>query len=295
MSRRAQIRLHLERLAEIGEIMRAMKNVAVLETHKLARFLDHQQRVLAGIQTALADFLRHYAHAPAPSRAEPELVLALGAERGFCGEFNETVATAIRARLAKGSAHVVIVGRRLAAKFEGEDGIVAVVDGASVVEEVPEVLGRLSARLSALQGDAADSAPFAPTVLSHADDSDALFTQQLSGWSVGTDAAPAEAYSPLLTLSPPALHYELMRQYMWAQLHHLFFSSLMAENRARLKHMEGAIQRMEETAAALGKRQNILRQEEITEEIEVIMLSTGLDQAPIRSRVANSRVRPAGE
>ena len=47
----------------------------------------------------------------------------------------------------------------------------------------------------------------------------------------------------------------------------------MAENRRRLQHMEGAMQRMDENASELRRKVNLLRQEEITEEIEVIMLS----------------------
>lgn len=280
MSRRAHIRQHLERLAEIGEIMRAMKNVAVLETHKLARFLEHQQGVLAGIEAAFEDFLRHYVPDASAPQAEPELVLAIGAERGFCGEFNEAVAAAVRARLAEGPARVVIVGRRLAAKLEGAAGVVATIEGPNVVEEVPNVLGGLSARLIALHEGRTERAPLSLTVFAHGESSKAVCAQRLSAQSVHARATSREAYPPLLTLAAPELHRELTRHYLWAQLHHLFFSSLMAENRARLQHMEGAIQRMEETAAELAKRQNILRQEEITEEIEVIMLSTGFEQAP---------------
>ena len=57
-------------------------------------------------------------------------------------------------------------------------------------------------------------------------------------------------------------------------MHDVFYSSLMAENRRRLQHMEGAMQRMEERAGDLQRKYNLLRQEEITEEIEVIMLSS---------------------
>lgn len=37
--------------------------------------------------------------------------------------------------------------------------------------------------------------------------------------------------------------------------------------------MEGALRRLDETAAVLGRRMNAFRQEEITQEIEIIMLS----------------------
>jgi F-type H+-transporting ATPase subunit gamma len=47
----------------------------------------------------------------------------------------------------------------------------------------------------------------------------------------------------------------------------------MAENQRRMQHMDAAVRRLELTCADLLRRRNILRQEEITEEIEVIMLS----------------------
>ena len=66
---------------------------------------------------------------------------------------------------------------------------------------------------------------------------------------------------------------ELARHYLWAQMHDVFYSSLMAENRRRLRHMEGAIRRMEGKAGEMQRKYNMLRQEESVEEIEVIMLS----------------------
>jgi F-type H+-transporting ATPase subunit gamma len=65
----------------------------------------------------------------------------------------------------------------------------------------------------------------------------------------------------------------LAEQYLFAALHALLYSSLMAENQRRIQHMDSAVRRLERTSAELWQRRNILRQEEITEEIEVIMLS----------------------
>jgi F-type H+-transporting ATPase subunit gamma len=56
-------------------------------------------------------------------------------------------------------------------------------------------------------------------------------------------------------------------------MHDVFYGSLMAENRRRLQHMEGATKRIQDKTARLQQKYNLLRQEEITEEIEVILLS----------------------
>ncbi len=80
-------------------------------------------------------------------------------------------------------------------------------------------------------------------------------------------------HAPLLNLSPPSFLTELVDHYLFAALHELFYSSLMAENTLRLQHMDNAIHRIEKDSMELSSKKSRLRQEEITEEIEVIMLS----------------------
>jgi F-type H+-transporting ATPase subunit gamma len=65
----------------------------------------------------------------------------------------------------------------------------------------------------------------------------------------------------------------LVHHYLFAALHEIFYTSLMAENQRRIQHLEGAIQRLEEKNENLARKSRTLRQEEITEEIEVILLS----------------------
>jgi F-type H+-transporting ATPase subunit gamma len=55
----------------------------------------------------------------------------------------------------------------------------------------------------------------------------------------------------------------------------LLYGSLLAENQRRMQHMDSATRRLERTSEELVLRRNVLRQEEITEEIEIIMLSVG--------------------
>ncbi|MBX3318973.1 MAG: F0F1 ATP synthase subunit gamma, partial [Nitrospira sp.] len=62
--------------------------------------------------------------------------------------------------------------------------------------------------------------------------------------------------------------------YLFSILHEIFYSALMAESRARLAHLEAALRRLEGNRAEMLRKRNLLRQEEITEEIEVLMLST---------------------
>jgi F-type H+-transporting ATPase subunit gamma len=53
----------------------------------------------------------------------------------------------------------------------------------------------------------------------------------------------------------------------------------MAENLRRVRHLEGAVRHLDDKSATLQHQSNALRQEEIIEEIEVILLSaSSLDE-----------------
>jgi F-type H+-transporting ATPase subunit gamma len=86
---------------------------------------------------------------------------------------------------------------------------------------------------------------------------------------------PARRFSfpPRLNLRPVQRLPKLVDHYLTAVLHEVLYSSLLAENQRRLLHMDGAMRRIENDLAQLKTRYNALRQEEIIEEIEVILLS----------------------
>ncbi len=75
-------------------------------------------------------------------------------------------------------------------------------------------------------------------------------------------------------LEPEAFLKELLDHYLFATLHELAYESLLAECRYRMQHLESAGHRIDERIARLKLRRNTLRQEEITEELEIILLNT---------------------
>ena len=66
---------------------------------------------------------------------------------------------------------------------------------------------------------------------------------------------------------------ELIDHYLFAILHKIMYVSLMTENVRRMQHLEGAVHHLDDKSAELLRECNALRQEEIIEEIEVILLS----------------------
>ncbi len=270
MSKRREVKQRLTALDEIDGIMVAMKNLALLETRKLGAFLATQHRAVASIKAAAEDFLSFYPQAPARTDGMRQLLLVIGSERGFCGDFNETLLEPIDAAAQREGTLMVAVGRRLEAKLQGDKRIAAFVEGPSVAEEVQATLVRLAKVLGELQQR--PEAAWRLSALYHDDESGEPRVRQLLPLAASTKRS-IHPHAPLLNLEPTRFLSQLTDQYFYAALHEVFYASLMAENHKRLEHMDSAIRRLEKDEAKLRLRYNALRQEEIIEEIEIIMLS----------------------
>lgn len=286
MSRRAEIRRHLDALREIGGVMRAMKNLSLIETRKLARVSANQFRALSSIEIALQEFSAGFPEvAVSRAPADAGLLLAIGSERGFCGDFNEAVADAVRARWASADGErerAVVVGTRLAARLGGDPRVIATFRGPSVAEEVPRVIEQTMSTLQELLAAKDGPAPGALFMVSHRGEREALIALRVFPPARGVVGKP-RVRAPRIYLGAHDLFAALLAHFLWAVLHASFYGSLMAENRRRLQHMEGAIRRLEEHTDVLQRKVQLLRQEEITEEIEIIMLSSDALQAPARA------------
>jgi F-type H+-transporting ATPase subunit gamma len=274
MSRRRDIDRRLHSLGEIEEIMNAMKNLALMETHKLTRFLSTQRRAVASIQAAATDFLSFHSHLLSADDAARDVYLLIGSERGFCGNFNEALLQAVQAQPRPDADPALItIGTKLGARWADDARVVSRLAGPSALEEVETVLLRLMEALGHWQ--AAQSAPraFRVTVFHHAPEEPQVRVTRLDPFDQWTPPTPRFGYAPLLNLEPRLFLTQLAEHYLFAALHELFYSSLMAENQHRTQHMDYAVQRIEQNLQALFLERNRLRQEEITEEIEIIMLS----------------------
>jgi F-type H+-transporting ATPase subunit gamma len=283
MSRRHDLEERLSGLADIHRIMRSMKNLSYLETRKLGRFMDAQRRVIASIEAAARDFLARYPallQAVAGTAADtPTIWLLIGAERGFCGDFNEAVLAALETAAGAGQASLIATGSRLATALERDPRLLASVPGASTAEEVSAVLARI---IDALDAIAARRHALRLRVLYWDDAADAVQAVSLlppfqdTAGGDATPAPPAYPYPPRLNLAPAAFLERLVDHTLLAALQALLYSALMAEHQHRLRHLEGALQRIDERTRTLRLRRNLWRQEEITEEIELILLNRPL-------------------
>jgi F-type H+-transporting ATPase subunit gamma len=253
-----------------------MKNMARMEVHRIGRFLLTQQRVVASIEAAGSDFVAFHPELFPGSDPSREVHLLLGSERGFCGDFNEAVLHEFRRHGVGEGAEVVVLGSKLSGKLPRDFRTAAVLESASVVDEVEGVLVQLMNTLSSLTNSQAMPRPLRVTIFHHQAQGEDVLVSVLQPFQRPSAARRRFANPPRLYVDPVAFANGLLEQYLFARLHELLYSSLMVENQIRVQHMDSAVQRLERKSADLLRRRNILRQEEITEEIEVIMLSAGM-------------------
>jgi F-type H+-transporting ATPase subunit gamma len=274
VSKRREIERRLHNLGEIREIMNAMKNLALMETYKLARLSATQRRVAASIASAVTEFLSFHSDLLGAGEEACHACLLLGSERGFCGDFNEALVRALHGRAWRGSdPALIVVGGKLAGRIDEDPRVVARLEGAATLEQVDGVLLTVMKTLDRWRATQAPGRALNLTVLHHGADAPEVMVTRLDPRGQQPPQPPRRGHAPLLNLEPRRFFGSLGGHYLHAALHGIFYESLMAENRRRAQHMDAAVRRIDERSLPLVLERNSLRQEEITEEIEVIMLS----------------------
>jgi len=274
MSRRRDIERHRDSLAEIRDIMNSMKTLAYMETRKLDRFLAAQQAVVRNIETVADDLLSFYPQILPEVTAGRTAYVLIGSERGFCGDLNHTLVAALEAtqqQQGEAESMLIVIGHKLLQLLEDDERLVTALAGASVAEEVTVQLGQLVTELTTLQ---ATHPGLNLYCIYHSGDAGVMMKRLLPPFQHNPRRRQTFAYPPLLHLSPQAFMKGLIEQYLFAALHEILYTSLMTENYTRLSHLEGAVSHLDEETERLSREYNALRQEEIIEEIEVILLST---------------------
>ena len=272
MSKKRELLSHVNQLNGIREIMAAMKNLAVLESHKLSGRLDNLRKMVTELRYCAADFIASYTIEGTPVAEQHKVLILFGSERGFCGDFNDKLLRYIQQYEAENStANFILVGQKLISKLEEDSRVIQTLEGPSVAEDVgPNIdilisyLSELAAKNPAIQIDA---------IFQDSDSCSVERRQLVPPLLEKQEHQQAVDYSVDINLTIQEVLADLMQHYLFVLLHEITYLSLMAENHDRIQHMNGAINKLDETCENLTRRYHIERQEEITEEIEVILLN----------------------
>ena len=273
MSQLSEMEHHQHQLADMRNIMNAMKNLAYMEHRKLSRLLLSQRQMLSNLEKTAADFLSFHPYPETIKESAKCIYLLMGSERGFCGSFNEKLLQALDEQVPQDIEEknsIIIVGQKLARLLEADSRVATFLDGANFEEEIAPILNTIVSAISLLQKQ---YGMISLVVLYHYDILDKINRRDLLPPFQEEIEAPCFTYPPLLNIQADQFFTDLSEQYLFAALHEIAYTSLMIENHLRVQHLEGAVNRLDNDTEMLRQKCRTLRQEEITEEIEVILLS----------------------
>ena len=267
MSQSRTLQQHIEHLTEIRGILHSLKNMAFMEMHKLSKFQQAQSYVTKHIENIATDFLQFYPGLPDVENSLPSVVIVVGSERGFCGNFNESL---IEQLLLDTPDIVIAVGSRLCNRLQNNKIPFTAISGANSSEEISHVLGRVTNAISELQHQ---HPLFLLSILFHQDEHLNITLRSILPPFKDNNRQSKYKNEPLLNLQPAQFLLELIEHYVFNALQDILYTSLAAENNQRLQHLDNGVRHLDEATEKLHKKSQIYRQEEITEEIEVILLN----------------------
>ena len=143
MTQKTQFKLHLETLKKIDTIMTALRNLSFIEMNKASRFLSTQDQIQTLMNQIGNDFLTSYPEYQLHIHyAVPELFVLIGSERGFCGNFNNTLIDYITKHHPESTSQnqFIVVGKKLAEKLGNDKRIIQVLAGPNTIEEISDII-----------------------------------------------------------------------------------------------------------------------------------------------------------
>ena len=271
MTRRHKQITHRRKLREIRNIMNSMKTLAIMETHKLERFIESQSAIAVTIENMAADFLHFNPQVLPDVEPTENIILLIGSERGFCGDYNEQVVKQLDSHFTdtnQNKTTLITVGSKLHPLLNETNHKVIYVEGAGVVEDVFNVVDSLAKIL------AESKQTVSLDVLYHSNNHNQLIIERLlPPFKEILNKKINYSTPPLLNLTTQEFFLDLTEHYLFNSLHRIMYVSLMIENQHRIQHLENATHHLDEKTDELKHKINALRQEEIIEEIEVILLN----------------------
>lgn len=275
MTKQIEIEQRIEMMQDVCEIINAMKNLAYMDFLKISRLEKTQAEMIKLMEGAAADLI--YFHSDLKLEMPlPKLFILIGSERGFCGGFNHILLKKFN-RYIKENAIQSPLLVSIGAKFNSisEWDTLQSINGPAVAQEVDQVVSKLVQTVYEILKTHGE---LNVTVVYHNSKSEIVFKSILPPFQ-SLDLRIASSTPPQINLKPKILLQKLSEQYLYAVLHEIFFKSLKAEYQQRTEHLDTAVNRFQDNIDSLNLTKKMLRQEEITEEIEVILLSSEFQES----------------
>lgn len=273
MSHYRKIEGQLKQLQELQTIIASMKTLSQLEMRKLTEVSGFQFEMLQTLEHIVSDYVTYF---PRPAYHEEKVVwLLIGSERGFCGAFNEKLIRRLQTEwpgCQEQPWRVLAVGQKLCDQLEGLLPGHHALAGACASEEIASILTKVVVAIEKLF-EAETSGTL--WVLFHDNKGEDVIVQRLLP-PASINVYKRYRFPPMLYLDPELFFRNFLQHYLLLRLTRLFTVSLQAENQERFRHLELAGHRLDRRRTVLASRARNLRQEAIIEEIEMILLGSGV-------------------
>lgn len=296
--RLSDVEARIRTVHQLSAVIAAMRGIAAARAREARSHVDGIRAYAKTISTAIGHALA-FLPAAERDRAAPEgsgthAIVALCAEQGFAGAFNEHVLDAVEAarlRNAYHSTELLIVGDR---GLIVADQRSLTVDWSAPMVAHPDEAAKLANRIveALYQRLGADRVVRVTLVHAIPDGSAALriVERQLVPFDFSRFPLPTGVREPLITLPPQVLLARLAEEYVFAELCEAVMLSFAAENEARMRAMIAARANVAKTLDGLVARSRQLRQEEITNEI--VELAAGAAERTVSEQAPPSRTQP---
>jgi len=280
--RLADVKAHIDSVRQLSMVVSAMRSLAASRARDARERLGGIKAYAATVSNAIGDTLGLAPTEQAVGLKDDDgtahLVIAICAEQGFAGAFNERVLDhvgLVAKRRQKPSA-ILVVGSRGATVAQERNVAVEFLapmmahadQAARLASRIADaVYDRVSRRL-VNEVSLVHGRPGLGAALNVAD-------MRLVPFDFGRFPAASRYVPPLITLPRDDLLAHLSEEYVFAEILEALILSFAAENEARMRAMTAAQEHVGDRLESLIALSRRLRQEEITSEIVELSASAG--------------------
>lgn len=265
---------------QLDAIISTMRGIAAARSREAQGRLDGIRSSAATVGAAIGAVLAHGAgaSAPTPTLAQgTRIVIALCAEQGFVGSFNEQILERALALDASAGCELLLVGTRGEIAANERRLVFAwSTPAASHADDVNALATRVADALYLRL----DQRPVTEVRVVHAVPGNSaqieLVEHRLVPFDFSRFEVAQHGQPPLLTLPAGRLLDGLGEAYIYVELCEALMLSFAAENEARVRAMLAARAHVKETIEELTQRYRQVRQDEIT--ADIVELAAGAVQ-----------------
>lgn len=264
MEKLPRLRARIAALGDFHELIRALEALAATHYRAAQEALEvstkHLKIVARAIESVSPGEPLSSANAPYAQNSAA-VMIAICSEHGFVGAFNERILDRVEAELSKGDT-LILVGQR-GVQIAAERSFKA--DSTHAMAAHANAVSGLARQLSL-----ATSWADAIRIVFSRHQTDRRHSVDCKTIDLGSNVPEHTANDhgrPLHQLPLERLQAGLRHDQIFATIAHCLLESLSSENATRLASMQAADRNVKDKLAQLTRREQTVRQEEITEEL----------------------------